>query len=308
MPVERLPILFCLFLVLAAPGAWGAHQPVWASLVVKLEILRHDGAMELASAVPLGGDFLVTNCHAVRKARSIRISDGKSRKPAELLNGDSYRDLCYLAAPGLAAPPAPMANQAELRVGMAVYAAGFTNGVFAMQPGRIVGLHACPCADGKVIQTSAPFDRGASGGGLFDHRGHLLGILTFRAPAGGDYHFALPTDWLKVGSETDPAPERNEQSFWQQRGGNRAYFLTACALGAQRSWQALNALATEWTGHEGNNPEAWMSLGRARLGLGDHEAAATAFKRVLSLDADHDVAVWELQKLEFDLDRNLLTP
>jgi hypothetical protein len=189
---------------------------------------------------------------------------------------------------------------------MTVYAAGYTNGLFAMQPGQIIGLHACPCATGKVIQTSAPFDRGASGGGLFDGQGHLLGILTFRAPAGGNYHFALPAGWLKAGIDDTVLPPQGGGTFWQQRGSKRAYFLTACALGAQRNWPALNALAEEWTDQEQGNPEAWMARGHARLGMGDLETAATAFRRTLAIDPSHDMALWELQKLEFDLDRELL--
>jgi len=294
-------------LCLAAPAA-KAHQPVWAALVVRLEMSDGDGATELASAVPLGGDYLVTNCHAVQQAQSILIFDGKSRRPARLLHGDSYRDLCYLEAPGLQAQPVPMAKEAALRVGMPVYAAGYTYGTFAKQPGQIVGLHSCPCAQGKVIQTSAPFDRGASGGGLFDSRGNLLGILTFRAPAGGDYHFALPADWLKTGIGDNQAYTQTGQTFWQPGGSNPAFFLTACALGAKQSWQALNTLANEWLAQERDNPEAWIALGRARLGLGDLETAATAFQRVLSLNASHEVAIWELQKLEFDLNRDLLAP
>jgi tetratricopeptide (TPR) repeat protein len=295
------------WLGLVASVAMAGQPPDWEALVVKLEAQHRNGGLELASAVPLGGDYLVTNCHAVQKVRSIRIVDGKSRRPAELLNGDDFRDLCYLKAPGLQAPALPVASEAALRVGMTVYAAGYTNGRFAIHPGRIIGLHSCSCANGRVIQTSAPFDRGASGGGLFDGQGRLLGILTFRAPAGGNYHFALPAGWLNTGAGSSRAAPRSDRTFWQQGGGSRrAYFLTACALGAQRNWPALNALATEWTDHEQDNPEAWMARGRASLGLGDPEAAAAAFKQALAIDPSHDTAIWELQLLEFDLDRDLL--
>lgn len=53
----------------------------------------------------------------------------------------------------------------------------------------IVGLHHCECDGGRVVQTSADFDRGASGGGLFDRQGRLVGILTFKASSGGNFHF-----------------------------------------------------------------------------------------------------------------------
>ena len=47
--------------------------------------------------------------------------------------------------------------------------------MLAVSEGRIIGLQTCECDDGKVIQASAPFDRGASGGGLFDQQDRLVG-------------------------------------------------------------------------------------------------------------------------------------
>jgi len=307
MPIRMTPptlALLGLALAAAAPLAHATHLPEVHDRVVRLEIATLSGAREMASAVALGGDSLVTNCHAIRAAATIRAYRGGATWRARVRGGDTYRDLCFLVAPGFQAPTVEVAEPVELRVGMPVYAAGYTMGEFSVRPGQIKGLHSCPCASGRVIQTSAPFDRGASGGGLFDWRGRLLGILTFRSPLGGDYHFALPTDWLNNSGTGNLAGTGT--SFWQDDQGSRAYFLTGCALGAKQDWSALDALATDWCASEPDNPEAWMALGRARLGLGRAEAAAAAFQNVLRLDASHDDAVWELQKLEFDLDRNLL--
>lgn len=310
MPVypyaPRLLVACLLCAGLAGPAA-GADLPAdGLTRAVKLEIDCTDGSREMASAVPIGDGRLVTNCHAVRSARTIRIIDGAVRWPARLRMGDDYRDLCQLEAPGYTAPPPPLAGKAGLRVGMPVYAVGYTHGELAISRGQIKGLHSCSCADGRVIQTSAPFDLGASGGGLYDDRGRLLGILTFRAPAGGDYHFALPLDWLSGPAKTATTLPAGGQPFWGRAAGERAYFLTACALGAKQQWPALAGLAEEWTAQEPANPESWMALGRARLGLAEPEAAAAAFQRAWRLDDSHDDAVWELQKLEFDLGRDLL--
>lgn len=65
-----------------------------------------------------------------------------------------------------------------------------------MSRGRIIGLH-YECDGERVIQTSAAFDRGTSGSGLFDRQGRLVGLLTFKAKAGGNFHFALPVGWLR---------------------------------------------------------------------------------------------------------------
>lgn len=306
MRALRLLAVACLGVGVAGPPVQASHLPEAQDRVVRLEVASLGGMREMASAVALGGDRLVTNCHAVRGAATIRAYRGGTSWRARLRGGDGYRDLCFLEVPGFAASPLALADPSELRVGMPVYAAGYTMGEFSVRPGHIRGLHACPCASGRIIQTSAPFDRGASGGGLFDGRGRLLGILTFRSPVGGDYHFALPVDWLSSSGGGSSAAPSGGATFWQDDQGSRAYFLTACALGAKQNWPALNALATDWCASEPDNPEAWMALGRARLGLGQAESAAAAFQNVVRLDASHDDAVWELQKLEFDLGRDLL--
>jgi S1-C subfamily serine protease len=47
---------------------------------------------------------------------------------------------------------------------------------------------------GRVIQTSAPISQGSSGGGLFDARGHLLGITIFYFKGGQNLNFAVAAE------------------------------------------------------------------------------------------------------------------
>jgi S1-C subfamily serine protease len=46
----------------------------------------------------------------------------------------------------------------------------------------------------RVVQTSAPISQGSSGGGLFDARGHLLGITTFYFRGGQNLNFAVAAE------------------------------------------------------------------------------------------------------------------
>jgi hypothetical protein len=91
-------------------------------------------------------------------------------------------------------------------------------------------------------------------------------------------------------------------------GGKVIQTSAACDLGARQKWRPLASLGREWTQQEPNNPEAWMALGRARKGLGQSEAAAAAFQRVLMLDSTHAEATWALRQMEFELGRNLVEP
>lgn len=278
----------------------------WSSRVLKVEVTRQNGNREMGSAVPLVGNRVVTNCHVIRDAAEIWVSVPGQRWRASLGSGDAYRDLCFLEVPDHRWQPMPMLDAGAMRVGMPVQAVGYTGGRLTVSSGDIKGLHQCPCDGGRVIQVSAGFDRGASGGGLFDTAGRLVGVLTFKSGAGGNFHFALPVGWLR-GLVRDGAQVIDAgQTFWERPTKDSGYFLTACALGAKKKWEPLADLAAEWTRKEPDNPESWMALGRSSLGLGRSDEAARSFQRALELDSTHGEAQWELQQLEFELGRSLL--
>jgi serine protease Do len=190
----RIILLVCLTLATAAgpAGAKESAKPDWAGWVLKIEADRLDEVKELGSGVAIGPQRVVTNCHVVRDAITIRVSRGSVVWPATLESGDGYRDLCILKVPDYPGKAPPIAESGDARVGMPVFAAGYSGGNFAVNEGNIKGLFTCACSGGRVIQTSAQFDPGPSGGGLFDSEGRLLGILTYKSRTGGNYHFAVP--------------------------------------------------------------------------------------------------------------------
>jgi serine protease Do len=303
--------LIALVCGLSVTRAWpvdtlDTSQTQWMQRVLKVTVVRQDGRRELGSAVPLGGDRLVTNCHVLRGAREIRVETPVDSWLATSDERDVYRDLCFLRARGYDAGQTSMIEAGATRVGLEVSAVGYSGGEFNLTRGRVIGLFTCECDGGKVIQTSARFDRGASGGGLFDQAGRLVGILTFKAKAGGKYHFALPVGWLRHLSANDIQPIVAGDTFWEKPGKESAHFLAACDLGAKKSWDSLSRLAEDWISQEPDNPEAWMVKGRASMGLDRKEQAIAAFQRALMLESTHAEAKWELQKLEFEMGRKLL--
>lgn len=308
--MSKSPAVVLLLLLTGAAMAPGHASPTneqaWGSHVLKVVVTRADGSRELGSAVSIAGDRLVTNCHVINNASRIEIDlAGETRQAVADLR-DSYRDLCFLELPGYQADAIPMVELGQTRVGLNVVAAGYSGGTYAISEGRIIGLHTCECDGGKVIQTSAPFDRGASGGGLFDTQGRLVGILTFKSQNGGNFHFALPVGWLRQLEDHRLESMGPDESFWKRPGKQSGYFLAACDLGEKKAWHPLLDLASEWSERESGNPEAWMALGRAHRGLGQSEAAVANFQRVLMLDSTHTEALWALQDLELELGRSLV--
>ncbi len=63
-----------------------------------------------------------------------------------------------------------------------------------MSQGQVSAL---PVSDGiTVIQTSASISSEASGGGLFDAEGRLMGITTYQRKHGRSQNLAVPVDLL----------------------------------------------------------------------------------------------------------------
>lgn len=282
-----LPVT-CLIAVLGldAHAADFAPHADPTSAVYKIRAVR-DGQVADGSAVLIAPGRLLTACHVTRDAESIKVGRDNTKWPAYPAATDIERDLCVLAVPKLsAAAPARMGQPETLRVDDAVTAAGYRRGgKLAISRGRIKGLHAHDGAN--VLQVSASFDHGQSGGGLFDAAGRLVGIIGFKAVAGGSFQFALPLAWAG-----DAIPGQSaiavrdavmEQTFWERSGAAMPLFLLAASLEANRDWKALHGVAQEWVAVDADNPASWLCLSRVLAKLKHDLAAAQAFGHAASL-------------------------
>ncbi|MEO7402614.1 MAG: hypothetical protein ABIU95_02990, partial [Burkholderiales bacterium] len=109
---------------------------------------------------------------------------------------------------------------------------------------------------------------GASGGGLFTAEGELIGILTFKAPQGGAFHFAIPIDWVRAIEEgMQGAVSNATQAFWERDPESRAYFLRAAWFRSTEDWPALVAVCKRWAEVEPRNEAArrYAQLAETRL-------------------------------------------
>jgi serine protease Do len=242
--------------------------------IVKVRAYHPHGKFTAGSAVLLGADRLVTNCHVTTMSQEVEIIHHGQVWRTEPGPQNPTHDLCILSAPGVTGTKAAIAKQVS--VGQKVFAAGFFAGdQLAVSEGRVVALHDY---DGvQVIQVTSPFDFGASGGGLFDEQGRLIGVLTFKARAGGAFHFALPAALL---SDLDrPGRERSADAtlaFWQQAPEKQPFFLRAMSLELNQKWDALAAVGEAWTKQSPTNPRAWIALETAFRHLQRQEDATVA--------------------------------
>jgi serine protease Do len=183
-----------------------------------------------------------------------------------------------------------------LSVGDEVVAVGFSSGFrLRASVGRVKALYNYDGA--RVIRVSAAFTTGASGGGLFDRQGRLVGILSFKSTAGDDYHYAMPVEWL---SQTNGI--ESDRAFWEREEQLQPFFLRGAWLEGTQDWAGLVNLAEQWTRAEPADVEAWISLARANGKLGRSHQARAASHRATLLDAQHA----EVQRLQSSNESSLI--
>lgn len=158
------------------------------------------------SGVIISSDgYIATNHHVISDAGSITVtlSDG-TEYPAQLVASDTQTDLAVLKIEADNLTPAVFGSSASLCVGEPVIAIGNPLGELGgtVTGGIISALDREVTIDGQtmtLLQTDASVSPGNSGGGLFNSKGELIGIVN--AKSSGEYAeglgFAIPSDTAK---------------------------------------------------------------------------------------------------------------
>ena len=270
----------------ASESAPPSHADLGAA-VFKLSTIDGTGKGKGGSAVLIAPGKLLTTCHVARDAESLQVHRGAARLTAKTDFMDIEHDLCVLSAPDLLeSVPAEVATPGELKVGDEVLAVGYPRGgKLAVSKGRLKALHRYGAV--RVLQVSAPFDLGQSGGALFDISGRLVGITAFKTVSGGDFHFALAFDATNeevlTRQATVPDSAGHKTAFWERDRHAQPLFLRAASLEADRDWQALLGVAQEWTASDATNAASWLALSRALSSLKRERDADLALVRAAAL-------------------------
>ena len=273
-----------------------------AGSLVKIEALSADGNLSLGTGVAIAPGRVATSCHVTRSATNITMLRGGLRWRVVGQLADIAHDICVLHAPRLDAAPAPLGNASMLKLGQQVGAIGFEGGVtIQFRQGRVTALHRL---DGSnVLRSSTPFTSGASGGGLFNNAGQLVGLLTFRQRGTEGSYFSVPIDWLgastndtKLYSPIAPL-DLKSKAFWQQSIESLPYFMQANSLEVDQKWIPLLQLSNRWGTVDKDSVEPWIALGGAYNGLARPDDAVKAYEEALQRDPDSSEAWFGLARI-----------
>ena len=170
-------------------------ENTWRSIVV---IRTDDGH---GSGIIVRPNIVATNCHVVESGGIVVYKHDDRRASTDTLfeatmrRRDEESDFCLLDVDGLWGIPAAVRKYDTLNIGENVYALGSPEGLdLSFHPGVISQLR--DGTDSRYIQTNAAISPGSSGGGLFDAKGNLVGILTSKIADENveGIGFAIPAD------------------------------------------------------------------------------------------------------------------
>jgi len=258
--------------------------------VVMVRGYNTNGGLAYGSGVVVGDNKVLTNCHVLRATKQPWVSRGEDSYIVASVKVDAWHDLCLVSTTYMPYKPAILGKSVDLIRGQEVAAIGHSNGVPAplTSNGMVKALY--DSDQGKIIRSSAKFSMGASGSGLFDMEGRLVGINTFKtAGRGGSIHYALPIEWL---AQLEKQPEITTfpitgKALWEEDEDKKPFYMQAAVPESREDWPKLELVAEKWTQAEPNNTEAWYELGLAQENNGKPDLAEIAYKQSVSFDSSN---------------------
>ncbi len=255
--------------------------------VVMVRGYNDNGGLAYGSGVVVGNNKVLTNCHIFRGTKQPWVARGEDTYTITSVQADRWHDLCLLSTSGLPFKAAVIVKNQTLSRGKDVLSIGHSNGV----PNPLTSIGVVKSTyhfeGSHVIRSTAQFRMGASGSGIFDMDGHLLGINTFKTPGRHAYFYSLPIEWLRH-LETLPMETAFPivgKAFWEEEDHNKPFFMQIAIPEINQDWPRLAEIAQKWIDADSKNSDAWYELGHAQENLNKIEAAEKSYKQSALLDS-----------------------
>ena len=261
--------------------------------VVKVNVSNKEGNHGVGSGVVVKKDHIVTNCHVIANAQGINVNKyGNSYTPHAII-ADWKNDVCILKFKYLGLDPITLSSNDSLEYETKVFGKSYGGNTVKAHTsfGRVKGIH--QLNNFKVIQSSAWFAMGASGGGLFNYKGELLAITTFKTAGNTAFYYSMPVEIIKemltTGKETSVTTQP-ELPFWDAPTEDQPFFMQIIGPIKKNSWTELKNITAKWMIESPNEIEALYHHAFALYQLKDFIPAQKILKKVISKNKKHALA------------------
>ena len=299
-----LMTFYTLMMVLSvANSAWAkpadAMVNALSNSVLRVKVMLPNGNLGLGSAVVIGKNEVITNCHVVTDATNVAVIVNGEPHKATAIKADWHHDLCMLTVENLDVPSVKIGASKALKYDESIFTIGYPDETKTPVNtfGEVKGLF--PMDGSVVIRASSAFRLGASGGGAFDDAGNLVGIITLKSKGNAAQYFFMPVEWVQA-LMSKPALAlgiKSEKPFWAMAATQRPYFMQVVQPYVSQEWSALLKVAAQWVQNEPNTAESWFYLAAAEFATNDYSHAEEHFKKVLALNNQHTQASDYLAKI-----------
>ncbi len=264
--------------------------------VVMVRGYNASGGLSYGSGVIVAKDKVISNCHIFRNTKQPWVSRGEDTFAIVSVQADKWHDLCLLTTFNLPGDPAPIGKGNDLKRGQEVLSIGHSNGVPTPLTSEGTIKSTYEFEGGKIIRSTAQFRMGASGSGIFDLEGNLLGINTFKTPGKQAYFYSLPIEWL---ASLEKLPAETEfpvvgKAFWEEDDDKKPYFMQIALPEINQDWPKLAQVAQKWINSDPKNSDAWYELGNANENLNKIDDAQKAYQQSVKFDASNTDALLRL--------------
>jgi hypothetical protein len=264
--------------------------------VVMVRGFNDTGGLSYGSGVVVGQNKVMTNCHIFRSTKQPWIARGEDTYDVFSVQADRWHDLCLLTTTNLPFKPATIINGYTLKRGQDIISIGHSNGAPAPLTSAGIINATYTFEGGSVIRSNAAFRMGASGSGIFDIEGNLLGINTFKTPGRHAYFYSLPIEWL---ADLEKLPVEitfpiKGKAFWEEDDDKKPFFMQIALPEINQDWPKLAKIAQNWIDAESKNSDAWYELGNAQENMNKLDEAKVAYKQSILLDSTNTDSLFRL--------------
>lgn len=274
------------------------QQKVLSALqtVVMLRGYNETGGLSYGSGVVVGQNKVITNCHIFRSTKQPWVARGEDTYDILSVQADRWHDLCLVTTVTLPFKPANIVKNHDLKRGQDIMSIGHSNGAPAPLTSAGIINASYVFEGGRVIRSSAAFRMGASGSGIFDTEGNLLGINTFKTPGRTAYFYSLPIEWL---DDLEKLPVETSfpitgTAFWEEDDNKKPFFMQIALPEINQDWPKLAKIAQSWIDADPKNSDAWYELGKAQENMEKISDAKVSYKKSVALDASNTDSLFRL--------------
>jgi TPR repeat protein len=198
----RFDLLACLSLLFGSQPALAPgviyKQSLPSVVLIRTYLPDGKGSMQGSGFIVSTDGKIVTNYHVIQCGRqaTVTLQNGDAYDNVQVLDVDARKDIALVKIKALDLHPIRLGNSTAVQVGDPVYALGNPMGLTdTLSEGIISGIR--QQTGYKVLQVTAPYTHGSSGGPLLNAKGEVIGITSLVFGGGGNLNFAIPIDYAR---------------------------------------------------------------------------------------------------------------